>query len=114
MVSHSIAPSARSQPLAVADKAAKKKNKKYQALAEYQNAAFHPFACEALGGMSRSAKKIISLIADITTNNCSWLSRRTVINELSDAVAIHIQRGNAAMVRAGEVQRRIASRHLSQ
>jgi hypothetical protein len=118
VVSNSIAPShaqsARIQPLAVADKAAKKKNKKYQALAEYQNADFHPFACEALGGMSRSAKKVISLIADITTNNCSWLSRRTVINELSDVVAIHIQRGNAAMVRAGEVQRRIASRHLSQ
>jgi hypothetical protein len=118
VVSNSIAPShvqsAKSKPLAVADQAAKKKHKKYQALAEYQNADFRPFACEALGGMSRSAKQVIGLIADITSNNCSWLSRRTVINDLSDAIAIHIQRGNAAMVRTGELQRRIASHHLSQ
>lgn len=45
-------------------------------------------------------------------NFCSWLSRRTDINGRFDDVAIHIRRGNAAIVRASEAPRRIASRHL--
>jgi hypothetical protein len=118
VVSNPIAPShaqsAIHHPLAVADQAAKKKCKKYQEMAAFQNAKFSPFACETLGGISRSAKQVVGLISDITVTNCSWLPKRTVMNDLLDVVAIHIQRGNASMVRAGELQRRIASRQLSQ
>jgi hypothetical protein len=41
-VAPSHAPSAKTNPLAVADQAAKKKNKKYQTMAEYQQARVYP------------------------------------------------------------------------
>jgi hypothetical protein len=54
----SHAPSAQTNPLAVSDQAAKKKNKRYQTMAEYQQARFYSFAREALGGISRTAKQV--------------------------------------------------------
>ena len=117
VVSNSVAPShapaAKTKPLAVADQAAKKINKKYQTMAEYQQAKFYPFACEALGGISRTAKQVVGIIADVTVNNCAWLSRKAVMEEIFDGIAIKIQRGNAAMVHAGQLQHRLATRTLS-
>jgi hypothetical protein len=82
-------------------------------MAEYQQAKFYPFACEALGGTSHSAKQIVGIIADVTVNNCTWLSRKAVTDEIFDGIAIQIQRGNAAMVHAGQLQYRIVARSLS-
>ena len=53
------------------------------------------------------------IIADVTINNCTWLSRKAVMDEIFEGVAIKIQRGNAAMVHAGQLQHRIATRYLS-
>jgi hypothetical protein len=50
-------------------------------MAGYQQAKFYLFACEALGGISGSAKQVI--IANVTTNSCTWLSRKAVINHKS-------------------------------
>ena len=76
-------------------------------MAEYQNANFIAFACEALGCLSPDSKRVISLIADITEHNCSWLSRADVVKNINDQIAIIIQRGNAAMVRAADMHRRL-------
>ena len=112
VVSNPIAPShiqsAKKSPLKVADEAAKKKINKYRQMAEYQNADFIAFACEALGGLSPDSKRVISLIADITEHNCSWLSRADVVKNINDHIAIIIQRGNAAMVRAADMHRRLS------
>ena len=76
-------------------------------MAEYQSANFLAFACEALGGLSPDSKRVIGLIADITEHNCSWLSRAEVVKNIEDHIAIIIQRGNAAMVRACDMHRRL-------
>ena len=51
-------------------------------MAEYQQAKFYPFACETLGGISRSAKQVVGIIADVTVNNCTWLTRKAVMDEI--------------------------------
>ena len=116
VISNPVAPShirsARREALAVAQEAVKCKEKKYKDMAEYQNAKFLAFACETFGGISKSAKKVVELIADITVTNCPWVTRRETIECLLNENSVIIQRGNAAIVRAGELQRSIASRFI--
>jgi hypothetical protein len=57
--------------------------------------------------------QVVGIIADVTVNNCTWLSRKAVMDEIFDGIAIKIQRGNADMVHAGQLQHPIATRYLS-
>ena len=109
VVTNSLAPShqssAKGKPLAATEQAASFKHNKYKELAEFQNAKFIPFACEALGGLSKDAKRVVNLLASLTVSNCPWLSRDEVKNDIQNHIAIIIQRGNAAMIREGEMRR---------
>ena len=110
VISHPTAPShqaaAKKGPLSVADEATKRKHKKYATMAQFQNATFNAFSCETYGGLSEEARKVVAQIADIAIDNGALQSRLSIINELLDEVAVHIQRGNAKMMHAGEVSRR--------
>ncbi|KAJ3176079.1 hypothetical protein HDU85_007827 [Gaertneriomyces sp. JEL0708] len=113
VVSNSVAPthldSAKKNPLAAADKATKFKHKKYKAMTEYQRSKFHAFACEALGGISPDAMRVVNLLTAVTITNCPWLPRSEVMDDILNHIAINIQRGNAAMIREGELKRRFAT-----
>ena len=113
VVSNSVAPthldSAKKNPLAAADKATKFKHKKYKAMTEYQRSKFHAFACEALGGISPDAMRVVNILTAVTITNCPWLPRSEVMDDILNHIAINIQRGNAAMIREGELKRRFAT-----
>ena len=98
--------SAKKAPLTVAAEAIRRKHKKYASMTQFQNAEFKAFSCETYGGISNEARNVVTQIADIAVGNGALQSRTSLINELLDEIAIHIQRGNARMMHAGEVSRR--------
>jgi hypothetical protein len=109
VVAHSLAPShqhaSAKTPLAAAAKKVTGKCKKYKQLARYRNATFIPVAVETFGGIHGQTKKAARAIANHAILNCSHHSYASIMNELLDEIAIHIQRGNARMFIAGETQR---------
>jgi len=81
--------------------AEQRKNNKYSAMAETQNAKFIPFAVEMYGGLGKSAKKLLNMISKCARDQMlMWLYHR-IIQNLKGEIAISIQRGNAIAILAG-------------
>jgi len=90
------------KPLHAADIAAKDKVKKYSAplsdLGKAHNAEFVPFAGETHGGLARGARKFIMDTALAAKDKSSIWTVAEIRSYLVAAVAISIQRGNAAII----------------
>ena len=110
-VTHPLCPSHRDaaakQSLDAAAKSAKIKDHKYQKMTEYQQATFSAFAVETLGGLHRSANKVINKIASLAQDNLSIYCFSTIRQSLLDSIAIGNQRGTARMLTAASVNKRI-------
>ena len=76
------------------------KSKKYDALAAAEKAVFVPFAVEVFGGMGKKASELISLLTKQSAALCHSWAPWEVTYGIRHAVAISIQRGNAAIVTA--------------
>jgi hypothetical protein len=109
-VTHPLCPTHRvtaaKEPLNAAGRSVKKKDHKYVPMAEYQQAEFSAFACETLGGLDKSAIKVVNKVASIAKDNVSIYSHSTVRWSLLDSVAIAIQRGNARVMIAASIKKR--------
>jgi len=87
----------------VAYKAARSKRRKYAEYAREMGARFIPFACESLGGIIPEARRWMAAVAlSLPPDYCTpeGLDRFQLLRHAQSAVAIAIQRGNAAMVKA--------------
>ena len=69
-------------------------------MAKNQQASFIPFAVETYGGLGKSARKLINLIASAAEDGLQMLSESEVRKELKESVAIAIQKGNANIMLA--------------
>jgi len=76
-------------------------------MTEYQQATFSAFAVETLGGLHRSANKVINKIASLAQDNLSIYCFSTIRQSLLDSIAIGNQRGTARMLTAASVNKRI-------
>ena len=94
----------------MADEATARKHTKYRTLARFQQATLQAFAMETYGGVGKEAKNTVNTIAGMAVDNGSLQSKQYIASELLDEVAINVQRGNARMMRAGELQRKMRSR----
>ena len=85
--------------------AEQRKNNKYSAMAETQNAKFIPFAVEMYGGLGKSAKKlglpVLNKISKCARDQMLMWPYRRIIQNLKGEIAISIQRGNAIAILAG-------------
>jgi hypothetical protein len=91
----------------VAREAIDRKHRKYQQMTSYQKAKFKAFACETYGGITNQAKSVVNQIASAAEKNGSPIPRNVMINEMLDEIAMNIQRGNARMIREGELRQAI-------
>ena len=109
VISHPSAPShqasAKRSALRVAEEATKRKHKKYAGLVQLQDAIFYAFACETYGGLSLEARQVAMQIAQLAQDNGTLQSYSAFIKDMLDEHAVHIQRGNAKMMHAGEISR---------
>src|ERR1700722_5654265 len=69
-------------------------------LINHHQASFIPFAVETYGGLGKSARKLIKLIASAAEDKLQMLSEESVRKELRESVAIAVQRGNANIMLA--------------
>ena len=69
-------------------------------MAKNQQASFIPFAVETYGGLGKSARKLINLIASAAEDGLQMLSESEVRKELRGSVAIAVQKGNANIILA--------------
>ena len=69
-------------------------------MAKTQQASFIPFAVETYGGLGKSARKLIKLMASAAEDKLQRLSEEEVRKELRESVAIAVQRGNANIMLA--------------
>ena len=76
------------------------KQKKYAAMAKAQQASLIHFAVETYGGLGKSARKLINLIASAAEDGLQMLSESEVRKELKQSVAIAVQKGNANIILA--------------
>jgi len=81
--------------------AEQRKNNKYSAMAETQNAKFIPFAVEMYGGLGKSANKLLSKISKCARDQMLMWPYHRIIQNLKGEIAISIQRGNAIAILAG-------------
>jgi hypothetical protein len=81
--------------------AEQRKNNKYSAMAETQNAKFIPFAVEMYGGLGKSAKKLLNKISKCARDQMLMWPYHRIIQNLKGEIAISIQRGNAIAILAG-------------
>ena len=81
--------------LAAARHAEKEKKAKYADMAKTQQASFVPFAVETHGGLGKSARKLMSLIASVAEDRQQGMTKEEMRKELRGAVAIAVQKGNA-------------------
>ena len=65
-----------------------------------QQTSFLPFAAETYGGLGKSARKLIKLIASSAEDGLQMLSEEEVMRELRGSVAIAVQKGNANIMLA--------------
>ena len=83
------------QQLAAAHQGEAEKKAKYAAMAKAQQACFIPFSVETYGGLGKSSRRLIKLIASATQERLQMLSDEEVRKELKGSVAIAVQKGNA-------------------
>ena len=81
--------------------AEQRKNNKYSAMAETQNAKFIAFAVEMYGGLGKSAKKLLDMISKCARDQMLMWPYHRIIQNLKVEIAISIQRGNAIAILAG-------------
>jgi len=82
---------------------ARNKTTKYRNYAQEVNAHFVPFACETLGGVVPAARKWLahvtfSMAPDQVTPE--GLDSQQLLHQAQAAIAVALQRGNAAMIKA--------------
>ena len=86
--------------LAVAEQAAHAKVAKYRELADENQATLVPFSVEATGGLDKRAVELIDQISLASRDQLTAVSPDHITNHLKGAVAVAIQRGNAAIMHA--------------
>jgi hypothetical protein len=89
------------KPLGCASEAAQSKRSKYSSMALYQGAQFIPFAMETYGGMEQSCMQLMKEIGTFAVDHESAWSRKEIIDNCLQAIAIAVQRGNAAAAITG-------------
>lgn len=77
------------------------KHRKYDQLAADQQAEFIPFVVETSGGMTPDAQRLLWIIAKAGEEQLGMWPKREVARQLTSAVAIAIQKGNAMTYLAG-------------
>lgn len=80
------------RPGQLAKEAARKKEEKYQLVAEAMGATHLPFAVETMGGLSESAQQLIREIHHSASTHCSWRDADAIGTHLVDSIAIAVQR----------------------
>src|SRR5579862_9242713 len=78
-----------------------KKHNKYDQPAADQQAEFIPFVAETSGGLTPDAERLLWIIATAGEEQLGMWPKREVARELTSAVAIAIQQGNAMTYLAG-------------
>jgi hypothetical protein len=86
------------QQLAAAHQGESEKKAKYAAMAKAQQACFIPFSVETYGGLGKSARKLIKLIASSAQEQLYMMDEEEVRKELKGSVAVAIQKGNARIL----------------
>jgi hypothetical protein len=89
--------------LITASDAAQSKRNKYRSMASYQGAQFIPFAIETYGGMEKSVMELLKEIGTFAVDHESAWGRKEIINNCLQAMAIAVQRGNAAAAITGSL-----------
>ena len=86
------------QQLAAAHQGETEKKAKYAAMAKAQQACFIPFSVETYGGLGKSARKLIKVIASSAQEQLYMMDEEEVRKELKGSVAVAIQKGNARIL----------------
>ena len=77
------------------------KHRKYDQTAADQQPEFIPFVVETSGGMAPDAERLLWIIAKAGEEQLGMWPKREVARQLTSAVAIAIQKGNAMTYLAG-------------
>jgi len=88
-----------SKPLEIAHRYGRSKVDKYTQLAMDNDAAIMPFILESNGGYGEHAKYVASDIASFASTQSTAFAPSEIVNDMLDAVAVAVQRGNALAIR---------------
>jgi hypothetical protein len=113
VITHPLCPSHFSvssrMPLGAASKAAGLKDSKNRRLARFQNARLLPFGIDTMGGYSDSATLLLDQIALACQDFATVLTPRQIAQGLRAAIAIAVQKGNAAIILAAYARATLSS-----
>ena len=87
------------KPLEIAHRYGRSKVDKYTQLAMDNDAAIMPFILESNGGYGEHAKYVASDIASFASTQSTAFAPSEIVNDMLDAVAVAVQRGNALAIR---------------
>jgi hypothetical protein len=97
----SNARAAAKQVLATAEKAEREKQERYEELARKENAKFVPIALETFGGFGDKVAKFFEEFRAESKRLCIRWVPFEHFRDIDRLIALELQRGNAAVVRAG-------------
>jgi hypothetical protein len=105
VVSHPLAPAYikkdASRKLGVAKKCQLRKHRKYDTTAARHHAQMLAFSMETCGGMAPDAETLLHIVADAGEEQLGLWPKAAVLKQLTGAVSIAVQRGNAMSFLAG-------------